>query len=534
MKANVGQTLEIAFDTRAPDRGQDPLEPIFAQVPSLRDLADGLRDLHGAGGPKQLEVVPRLTDGDRQLVLTGRGFVCSTLLFGMPGVGKTNTILHFLDQYLMSQGNDPKNRVGALVLDPKDELGWELDALLAKHGRKPLNLSRLELEKHGVGVNLIDSVLDTHALSEALMVAAKGAGKLSQSEDFWTTCVQNLIKGVLGLLELAEPGRVTMRALLRVALSETQAEATGRIEELAQLAKRTVEETHAEEGTRERLFERIRKLKLAAAKGAPKDNGEDRTFNIVQNLLMEAFGAFADDEWEVFSDPRNTLLRETPSAPPTDIYRKIIDDGEIVVVTSLGREAGRSKVLQNLVKSIFQTITLARKDYCRSGELQNRNRLLLLVADEYSDVASQVFDVGDVTWVQKCRSMGCAGVFAVQGLTLLENASGLNVAGQGSRAGDLLNVINNRLVHRVSPEDAALFSERFGTKRVLDVTLNAGAGFAQTDPTRTEALRDVPRVEAAHLSGLLRAGEALFVGVPDGSVPVFQFVRVPAMERVDA
>lgn len=78
----------------------------------------------------------RLSDhatGD--LYIEGSGLVNSFGIFGAPGSGKTNLLLHLLGQVLGNAREEPERRYGALILDPKAALVDAVTRMADRTGR---------------------------------------------------------------------------------------------------------------------------------------------------------------------------------------------------------------------------------------------------------------------------------------------------------------------------------------------------------------------------------------------------------------
>src|SRR5262245_60313597 len=100
--------------------------------------------------PGELEI-ERLDYGlqatSNALAITDDGLVASYGIFGAPGCGKTHLLMYLLQQILQLAVEQPSQKFGGLILDPKSALIEDVEEMVEAAGRKDdlivLNTERL-------------------------------------------------------------------------------------------------------------------------------------------------------------------------------------------------------------------------------------------------------------------------------------------------------------------------------------------------------------------------------------------------------
>jgi hypothetical protein len=375
----------------------------------------------------------RLTADDEQVFLQGRGLLNSYGIFGAPGSGKTFLFKYLLRQVLGFRAANPDLKYGALILDPKAALIDDLTAIvnLPEVGRaKDLVVVNAEtLNANRQAVNVIDCAVDTWALADMLVLAARSAG-ITASEDYWFLEWANLFGASLFLLDhftldgvSNSSDIVTLRVLLDALLLVEPGD-------------------WSPDGDRGRAGLRgIQRLAIEAESqlgGVPDDVRADARLAISQihrffkadyvhtimAFVSRAYGSFQRSTYECYSPPQRTKL-----ARKSSFYDEIIEDGKIVLVSVSPADPLVAKTLCTLVKSLFQQTVIQRLDRhyreADNGRSYNFRRPVLLGCDEYAEIASEVpgQPMGDGRFFSLSREFGCMGLLATQSVNVMQATS---------------------------------------------------------------------------------------------------------------
>jgi hypothetical protein len=355
-------------------------------------------------------------DQSGDIGIDDRGLCASYGVFGAPGAGKTYLLMHLFRQLLRVQIETPEKRFGGLVLDPKAGLiGSVSDAMAAVDRTSDLVvLSPIELSRAGA-VNVIDVGLAPAELGRILVLAAQSAG-VGASEPFWFGAWRNLFTAALPVLDWVQIDVTSISSLIEAVLL---VEPTGpggtderRIQRIARDARLRLEEL--EPGRRRDMA-----LALNQIEGFYRQ--EPDNIATIETLITTAYGGLLESKWKDFSK----VSIKVSGHPGTTFYDDIIDGGKVVLVSIGPGEAGIAKVLCTLVKLLFQRTVLSRFERVRSGSLHNAERPLLLMCDEYSDVASEVpgEPAGDAYFFSLSRQFGCMGLIATQSVNMLQSSA---------------------------------------------------------------------------------------------------------------
>src|SRR6185436_375489 len=161
---------------------------------------------------ERLDYALQATSND--LAITGDGLVASYGIFGAPGCGKTHLLMYLLHQVLQVASEQPSQKFGALILDPKSALIEDVADMVRAAGREQdlvvLNTDRLNREKSGL--NVVDVDLDAYELGLQLVMAAQASGT-GTSDPYWMLAWGNIFGAALELLRIdREP--ITLNKLL--------------------------------------------------------------------------------------------------------------------------------------------------------------------------------------------------------------------------------------------------------------------------------------------------------------------------------
>jgi hypothetical protein len=355
----------------------------------------------------------------RQMRISGEGLKTGYLVLGSPGSGKTVLILHLLRQLLALNADDPGRKYGALILDPKATLADRIRRMLADAGRPDDDLiviNPAELERTGRQFNPIDVSISAGELGKRLVLAARSARAVEVSDQFWSLSWGNVFGAALNLLQWREGRVVTLRRLLD-ALSPVPGSAMvdGRaVREIEHIAKAAAAEavTLPAGSYRDLLkaVDDIRRFYAADYVGT------------VEEIFNAAYGQFRESRLDMFSPD------ETGPGEPREMnfYDDIIENGKVVLVSVPNDQPQLARTLCTLIKCLFQTTVLGRKERVLrgSGRLTNFTRPLLLACDEFGEVATELpaEPVGDGQFFDEAREAGCMGILGVQGISALESA----------------------------------------------------------------------------------------------------------------
>jgi hypothetical protein len=361
------------------------------------------------------------------LPLANEGLVLQYGVLGAPGSGKTNLLMHLLNQVIAHERDDPDRKFGGLILDPKAALIEDARRIFRSLGRADdlVVISDRELPKAaGGGVNVIDGPLSPTDLGEALVLAARSAG-IGASEPFWLQQMAKVFGAIVALLRLLAPGKApTLADVMWYAVGSTHGE-TSSVENLETLIKRAhgallqkgdaVEDDPLLHDARMQLENLERYASRAPGRSDPKQRP------LVEQFMEQAFAIFRQAE--------NRCYSVATPAGQRSLYDQVIEDGKVLLVSPGPQKLTLSRVLPSLMKLVFQRTVLSRFERYRARELTNKDRPVLFMADEYHTVATQLDGVpfGDSEFFSQARQFGALSVVATQSVEQLQR-SGLGDA----------------------------------------------------------------------------------------------------------
>lgn len=443
---------------------------------------------------------------DRDIGIEADGLVASYGIFGAPGSGKTYLVMHLFRQLMEIQIDNPDQRFGGLILDPKAGLiGSVTTAMTAVNRSADLTvLSPATVSRPGKGVNIIDCGLDPAELGHLLVLAAQSAG-VGASEPYWFGAWKSLFTAALPLLAWYDTTVTTLAGLMDVVLTVEPTGASGaserRIQRIARDARARLD-TIDDPGARRDMAATLNQID-----GFYRQ--EPNSVATVETLMTQAYGGFARSAWKGFSEPE----LNAPGVRRTTFYDQIIDDGRVVLASVGPSEAGMAKVLVTVVKLLFQHTVLSRFERVETGTLCNAVRPVILMCDEYSGVASEVAGeaAGDAYFFSQSRQFGCLGLIATQSVDMLQ-ASSLK---ENWKA--VFSTFGAKVFMRLTDNNSA----EEATKLAGEADFNVGsAGRSQQkdgygSSTNTE-LRERKALPTAVLTHVLERGQAVVIGSLDG------------------
>src|SRR5829696_496662 len=221
MRREKPAKIEIPRDARVHLGRARCLEPFLSAAESsglgftrMRAATDYVSDADTMLQPDEAGMLPRqrlkyrLALLEEDVFLEGNGLLTSYGIFGAPGSGKTFLFKYLLRQLLGLHRTNSDRKVGALILDPKAALIEDVEAIVhlpdvARSDDLVIinaeTLSRMKEDGVDEDVNVIDCAVDTWALADLLVLAARGAG-ITASEDYWFLEWANLFGASLFLL----------------------------------------------------------------------------------------------------------------------------------------------------------------------------------------------------------------------------------------------------------------------------------------------------------------------------------------------
>lgn len=499
MQLNLGRVLKLEKNLVAVDAPSRQLTQTerFLQIRK----SPGPQPADGSSQPVEERTFEYLlTESEEELVLQDEALARSFTIFGVPGMGKTNLLMNMLEQFMAHEDRET-HRYGALIVDPKGAIADDVESV-ARQTRRSKDLVRIDaiaLQDKEHWVNIIDCGLDSASIGLAILMAGKANG-LELADGYWLMAGENLIGATHALLSLVNKRVPTLRTLFEV---------VGDKRLLEQLI--TAAERHGLAGDAERDARlHISKLQMILE--------EPRTFRTVSTALGNAFGVFRESAYQRYS---KEYEREQVNA--SGFYDAIVDEGKIVMVSPAPQELKGGPLVCAIIKSLFQACVGSRLTWVRTGRLRNYSRPVLMMIDEYSDVASdqEGRPFGDVSFVQKARAVGCGCIFATQSKTLLEE-SGLTKVGVQKLLGLMAGYISLRLRDTPTVEE---IEQQVGDEEVIVTTRGSSEGEGGRGSSVSHDKRDRSRIPKGILTSKLEQGQALFTGAIDKKAVRTEFVQ---------
>jgi hypothetical protein len=381
------------------------------------------------------EVRYTLRPAGRQLSIKDDGLVLTYGIFGTPGSGKTNLLMHLLNQVLAHKSASPEHKFGALILDPKAALIKGVKDIVSRtdRGDDLVVINPRSLAKKGV--NLLDcAALKPTDLGKILVLAAKSAG-VGGTEEFWFGEMAAVFGAILTLMDLMEPGRKpTLAGLMDYATgSRWPAAGSGpsnpgpkgpKLQLLIDLVPDEIAKN-------QRALKELEKCRLAYDRlRRYAISGDSRTRPTVEQFMEMGFS--------IFQEPENACYSAESPRETSSLYDQIINDGKIVLVSTGPQDLTLSRIVCSLMKLLFQRTVLGRFDRFDAWQLSaedggitagitNDTRPVLFMADEYHMVATQVKDspFGDTEYFSQARQQGGLCLVATQ------DVEGMKTSGLG-------------------------------------------------------------------------------------------------------
>src|SRR6266850_1752095 len=153
------------------------------------------------------------------LTIPQRGLYTGIAILGAVGTGKTSACMYpYVDQLLRWRAQDPKRKVGGLVMEVKGDFCRQVRTILAKAGRED---DYLEIGLNtGYCYNPLHNDLDPYAVAYAIASLFNNLfGK--SSEPFWQQAYTDLLKFVISLRRISE-GYTTLSEVYRYIINEAE------------------------------------------------------------------------------------------------------------------------------------------------------------------------------------------------------------------------------------------------------------------------------------------------------------------------
>jgi TraM recognition site of TraD and TraG len=503
---HVGQERRLIQRTTTP--------PAFAGFDAGRPIGmTPIEYIPRTSHPGELEVQRldyALQATSTELAITDDGLVASYGIFGAPGCGKTHLLMYLLQQVLQIASEEPSQKFGALILDPKSALIEDVEAMVRAAGREKdlvvLNTDRLNREK--TGLNVVNVDLDAYELGLQLVMAAQASGT-GTSDPYWMLAWGNIFGAALELLRIdREP--VTLNKLLEetITLDTSGPEPKRPIELRAERMRREL--ATYEPADRQDALKAI--SELDNYRRMKEENAET-----VQSIIISAYSNFQRSKYLCYSVP-------DPSG--RSLYDSIIEDGRIVLVSFSPSDPIMARTLCTLVKNLFQRSVLGRYERYLSGRIKNYERPLVIAADEYSQVACELQGkpLGDGDFFSQSRQHGCMGLLATQSVNNLQ-ASPLK---ENWKA--VFSNFGAKIFMRAADNETAEEAVKLAGKSEHYVT---GEGTSRSkdglSTSRQKELRERDNLPSMVLTQILAKGDGVILGSLDGmkTSPTMHLVRVP-------
>ncbi len=465
------------------------------------------------------------------------GLTQSYGIFGKPGCGKTFLLKQMLGQLLeyprkedIEELKKPENgghkdanfqdyKFGGLILDPKAALLDDIRNAMADAGRENalIVINIEDMIKNNQPENIIDSFLEPRALGKALGIAAQSAG-ITSREPSWMNELSVLFGAVLHVLSVIYKAVPTLRDMVENLMT------TVNTTEGSNAAPNLIPKIQYEMDSEETK-------KLLSSKSADEIHDFEISKGIISRFLhhdprnQAILKSFIDQSYSQFMYSRyNCFSKEISKASErVNLYDRAIEDGKIILVSVSKSDLDISKTLCTLMKVLFQQAVITRLDRYNDDELKNYKRPLFFIADEFSDVATEIegSSMGDSSFFSLMRQFGCLGIIATQSVHLLRTSS------LGERWKAIYSTLAAKIFMTLSDvETAEEASNLVGESEVRFKTI--GRHFNHEGVTRDENLdlRDKKDLPVKILTQRLKQGEAAVVGTLDGKTePVFLFFK---------
>jgi TraM recognition site of TraD and TraG len=523
-RIELGRALEL--------ESADPFdgEQEFTRRHTLSDDVSWLDRHQAEAPPRDVErrlVEHTLSRGTHTLPMSNQGLVLQYGILGAPGSGKTNLLMHVLNQVMAHERGNPTLKFGGLILDPKAALIKDAQRIFRRLDRKDdlvvVNARELLADKNlKGGVNIIDCALSSTDLGEALVLAARSAG-IDASEPFWLQQLAKTLGAIIALIRAVAPDTApTLQQVMHYAVGTTTGGNGSADENLEHLIARAGKKLNVAEEVltanpdlRDARIE-LENLQRYASRVPGKSEPKGR--QVVEQLMEQAFSIFRLSENACYS---------VPTAPGTrSLYDQIIEDGKVLMVCPGPQKLTLSRILPSLMKLIFQRTVLSRFERYRNKDvLTNKDRPVLFMADEYHTVATQLEGVpfGDSEFFSQARQFGALCLVATQSVEQLQR-SGLGDAWKAVFA-TLAAVV---FMRGQDPATRQYLEDLAGPREYRVRRRDHSRNDGQEGLSWSIELVDAPAIPKGVLEGFTR-GDAVVVGTTEGNeVPTsIRYVNVP-------
>lgn len=516
---------DVLIGTRLDASLQHHRQPRFDPTPGPRPYR-GPRAKHivphSAGASDPVAFVRReLRPTLDKVVIRDDGLTTCHGIFGNPGMGKSHLMMRLLEAVLKLPLG-PEERFGGLILDPKGTLAEDVVEAAERANRlvdvQIVSTAELEatLSPHRVqagrtgGMNVLDAPLSETEIAVSLVLAAQSATK-SASDPYWANAWKNIFMGVAELLPVT--GRkVTLANLVDATIRENPATGLS-LPSLLHRAKDKARDLSAYE--RADILGAVDRVSTHR-----KQKGE--TAATINVLVATALGEFQRSKY------RACYSSAEPDAKYVNMYDQITNDGKIYVVSLTKGEQAFAGILVTLVKTLFQRTLLGRYERSRNGEGINFQRPVLLMCDEYQEVATELAGqaVGDASFFQQSRQVGCMGLLATQSVSGMIHT----LPGEGAEAAWNAIMATFGSMTFFQSSDPQTRAQAVAMAGEADAhVVSTGASYGSESPTFSinRALETRNLVQESQIAQLTR-GQALVVGSLDNLTPTCNFVKVPS------
>jgi len=206
----VSALLSLAYrvmGNRTSDAG-----PVF-----LPPWPDQDQELHLVVGERHNRRTPGPVEHPDWLVIGERGLLTGVAIIGAIGSGKTSCCMQpFAEQILAFRADDPKKRVGGLVLEVKGDFCHRVQGILERHGRGE-DYVEINLTDSAFRYNPLANDLEPYALAfgiATVLTSLFGRGR----EPFWQQAYTNMSKFLI-LLHRLLYGYVTLLDIYECAIN---------------------------------------------------------------------------------------------------------------------------------------------------------------------------------------------------------------------------------------------------------------------------------------------------------------------------
>jgi hypothetical protein len=325
--------------------------------------------------------------------------------------------MHLLRQIMMFSRLNPNRKYGGLIIDPKSALINDVREVMHDAGRGDdlIIINTEEMNKRGrQPINLIDCMLKPMDLAKALVLSARSAG-IGGSDPYWFQAWQKAFASTLYLLQLRDKDRriPTLRVLMDTLLGTVRERINDEVVRKPKINYFLQES--------ENLYDQ-----LSHDERNDCDKALNRLYKHLENKdTRSTVDQFMDDGYGIFEESNYRCFSGAQEVQQKSIYDQIINEGKVVLVSISQQELALSRFVPALIKLLFQQTVLSRFSRWKKGELDNGERPLLFMADEYSSAATEIpgDPMGDSDFFSKARQFGCLCFIATQSVEMLESSS---------------------------------------------------------------------------------------------------------------